>query len=345
MKTSQDLVIGAEAREQRGHRPRAGSLTVRRGFALLTFVGIAWGTTGAAVEVIYRTSDLGPMATSFWRFLAGAVLLAPAWVLRPGRKTPRAPQPAGRRVLLLAGTGVGLAVFQTAYFAAVRDTGLAVGTIVTLGAAPVITAVGGRLFLGERIGRSGLLAAVGALAGLTILVLGNQPGVVHPEGVAMSLLSAAGYAVSNLLGRWTGRRGTGEDAFTLTLGSFLIGTIVMLPLALHEGLLPQHGSLTTTALAMLYIAAVTTALAYPMYFAGVAVLRAATASVMMLLEPVSAAVLAVAFLGEELTVATVAGTLILLGAITALARAESRLQAQDENSGGGGSIPAGRTAP
>ncbi|MFJ9197116.1 DMT family transporter [Streptomyces flaveolus] len=233
-------------------------------------------------------------------------------------------------MLLLVGTGAGLAVFQTAYFAAVRDTGLAVGTIVTLGAAPVFTAAGGRLFLGERIGRAGVLAVSAALAGLTVLVLGNQPGVVHPKGVAMALLSAAGYAVSNLLGRWTGRHGTGEDAFTLTLFSFLIGAAVMLPLARHEGLLPQGGNLAEAALWMLYIAAITTALAYPLYFAGVAVLRAATASVLMLLEPVSAAVLAVLFLDEQLTVATVAGTVILLGAIAALALAESRLQAKPE---------------
>jgi DME family drug/metabolite transporter len=330
MKTSQDLTVGAKTLGRAGNRSLTGSRSVRRGFAFLAFAGFAWGTTGAAVEVIYRTSDLGPMAISFWRFLAGAVLLLPVWALRPSRKTPRAPQPVRRRVLLLVGTGIGLAVFQTAYFAAVRDTGLAVGTIVTLGAAPVFTAAGGRLFLGERIGRSGVLAVAGALAGLTVLVLGNQPGVVHPVGVAMALLSAAGYAVSNLLGRWTGRHGTGEDAFTLTLWSFLIGAALMLPLAFHEGLIPQGGNVTEAALLMLYIAAVTTALAYPLYFAGVAVLRAATASVMMLLEPVSAAVLAVLFLDEQLTAATVAGTVILLGAIVALALAESRLRAQPE---------------
>lgn len=331
MKTSQDAGrarvadCGAQGRPE--NRSLAAAPSVRRGFAFLAVVGIAWGSTGAAVEVIYRSSDLGPMAISFWRFLAGAVLLLPAWALRPSRTVPRTPRSAGRRAGLLVGTGVGLAVFQTAYFAAVQDTGLAVGTIVTLGAAPFFTAAGGRLFLGERIGRAGLLGVAAALAGLTVLVLGNQPGVVHPLGVAMALLSAAGYAVSNVLGRWTGRHGTGEDSFTLTLWSFLIGAAVMLPLASREGLVPHGGDLTEVALVMLYIAAVTTALAYPLYFAGVAALRAATASVMMLLEPVSATLLAVLFLDERLTAATITGTVILLGAITALALAESRLEA------------------
>ncbi|WP_442818282.1 DMT family transporter [Streptomyces sp. NBC_01727] len=303
------------------------SRPVRRGFTFLAFAGIAWGTTGAAVNIIYRSSDLGPMAISFWRFLAGATLLLPLWALRSSRKAPRTPQPAGRRVLLLAGTGVGLAVFQTAYLAAIQDTGLAVGTIVTLGAAPVFTAAGGRLFLGEHVGRGGLLAIAGALVGLVVLVLGNQPGVVRPLGVGMALLSAAGYAVSNLLGRWTGRDGTGEDPFTLTVWSFLIGAVVMLPLAWSEGLIPLTPHLAKVALLMLYVATVTTALAYPLYFAGVAVVRAATASMMMLLEPVTAAILAVVLLSEDLTTATVAGTVVLLTAVAGLAFAESRLKA------------------
>lgn len=124
------------------------------------------------------------------------------------------------------------------------------------------------------------------------------------------------------------RHGTGEDPFTLTVWSFLIGAALMLPLAWSEGLVPHRAHLAEVALLMLYVAAVTTALAYPLYFAGVAAVRAATASVMMLLEPVSAAVLAVLFLGERLTAATVAGTVVLLGAIACLAVAESRLEAR-----------------
>ncbi|MFJ4095115.1 DMT family transporter [Kitasatospora sp. NPDC089913] len=306
--------------------------SVRRGLACLAFAGVTWGTTGAAVDIVYRSSDFGPMAVSFWRFLTGvALLLAGRALRRPRRapRAPRAPRPMGRRMLLFTGTGIGLAVFQTAYFAAVRDTGLAVGTIVALGAAPLFTAAGGRLFLGERVGRGGLLAVGGALAGLAILVLGNRAGVVHPVGVGAALLSAAGYAVSTVLGRWTGRHGGGEDPYALTVGAFAVGTAVMLPFARGEGLLPHAARPGQVVLLMLYVAVVTTALAYPLYFAGAGAVRAATASVVMLIEPVSAAALAVLFLGERLTAATVVGTLLMLAAIAGLALAESRLHATD----------------
>ncbi|MGW1196212.1 DMT family transporter [Streptomyces sp. NPDC002536] len=297
--------------------------TALRGLACLAMAGTTWGTTGAAVEIVYRSSDFGPMAVSFWRFLGGMTLLIAGAALRPARRHCR-PRRLGReRVLLLTGTGLALAVFQTAYFGAVEETGLAVATIVALGAAPVLTAAGGRLFLGEHTGRGGMLAVGGALTGLAVLVLGNQQSAVRPLGIGLALLSAAGFAASSLLGRWTGRHGTGEDPYTLTLWSFGIGAAVLLPFACGEGLVPHMAHPGRVVLMLLYVAAVTTALAYPLYFAGAAAVRAATASVVMLIEPVSAAVLAVLLLGERLTVATVAGTAVLLAAIGGLAVAES----------------------
>ncbi|MCL2554634.1 MAG: EamA family transporter, partial [Actinomycetia bacterium] len=63
------------------------------------------------------------------------------------------------------------------------------------------------------------------------------------------------------------------------------------------------------------------------YFAGAAVLRAATVSVIALIEPVSAAVIAVALLGEHLTGATVLGTVVLLVAVAVLTWEEARTPA------------------
>jgi DME family drug/metabolite transporter len=290
----------------------------------LAIAGTAWGTTGAAVDIVYRCSDFGPMAVSFWRLVSGLALLIAAKPLRAARVPSRASRPLRQRLPLLVGTGIGLAVFQTAYFGAVKDTGLAIGTIVTLGAGPVLTAAGGRLFLGERIGRSGVLVG-GALVGLAVLVLGNRQGVVRPLGVGLALLSAAGYAAATLLGRWTGRHGRGEDAYSLTVWSFGVGAAVMLPFALAAGIWPHTAHPGQVLLLMGYVAAVTTALAYPLYFAGTAVVRAATAAVVMLIEPVSATVLAVVLLGEHLTAATVVGTVLMLAAIGGVASTESRL--------------------
>lgn len=75
---------------------------------------------------------------------------------------------------------------------------------------------------------------------------------------------------------------------------------------------------------LVYVAAVPTALAYALYFAGAAVIRSATVSVIMLLEPVSAALIAVTLFGERLTLPTVTGTSLLLVAVLGLALEEAR---------------------
>ncbi|MEU0723615.1 EamA family transporter [Streptomyces sp. NPDC006140] len=300
----------------------ASGLPIGRGLLYLIVAGAAWGTAGAAASLVYRASDMGPIALSFWRCAAGLVLLLAVRLLRPRTGSP-VREPLRRRALRAGVTGIGLAVFQTAYFAAVSATGLAVATVVTLGAGPVLIALGARLTLGERLGRGGVAAVVGALAGLAVLVLGGGGSTVRPVGVLLALLSAAGYSVMTLLTRRWGRDGT-TDASRTTVEAFAVTSLCLLPLALAEGLVPHTVEPMRLLVLLAYVAAVPTALAYGLYFAGAAVVRSATVSVIMLLEPVSAAVLAVVLLGERLTVATVAGTLLLLGSVAGLAVGEAR---------------------
>ncbi|WP_369215266.1 DMT family transporter [Streptomyces flavofungini] len=302
-------------------------LPVGRGLIYLIVAGVAWGTAGAAAALVFRAGDLGPVGLSFWRCAGGFVLLLATRAVRPGRRRPRgsgaAPEARSRKVRRIVVTGVALAVFQTAYFAAVRSTGLAVGTVVTMGSGPVLIAVGARLTMGERLGRGGVVAVLGALAGLAVLVLGGGGATVRPLGVVWGLVSAAAYAAMTLVTRWWGRDG-GADSAGTTVWAFAVVALCLLPGALAEGLVPHTTAPARVAVYLLYIAAVPTAVAYALYFAGAAVVRSATVSVIMLLEPVSAAVIAVALLGEALTAATVAGTVLMLAAVTGLAVAEAR---------------------
>ncbi len=300
----------------------SSGLPVGRGLLYLIVAGAAWGTAGAAGSLVYRASDMGPVALSFWRCAVGAALLSGVRLLRP-RTRAATPVPRAHRLLRAGATGAGLAVFQTAYFAAVEATGLAVATVVTLGAGPVLIALGARLTLGERLGRAGLAAVAGALAGLGVLVLGNGGGAVRPSGVLLALASAAGYSAMTLLTRRWGRAG-GADHSATTVGAFVVCCLCLLPFAVVEGLVPHSGEPVRLLWLLAYIGTVPTALAYALYFAGAAVVRSATVSVIMLLEPVSAAVLAVALLGERLTAATCLGTVLMLGSVGGLAVAEAR---------------------
>ncbi|GAA5015601.1 DMT family transporter [Kitasatospora paranensis] len=302
-------------------------LPVGRGLLYITLSATAWGTAGAAAALLYGTSGLGPLALTFWRSIGGVVLLLAVRPFTGGSgRDGRPALPWRRRLPRILVNGLGLTLFQAAYFVAVQQTGLAVATVVTLGSAPVLIAVGARLTMGERLGGAGAVAVCGALTGLAVLVLGDTGGgEVRPSGVLWALLSASGYGCITLYTRRLGRAGEAQSPSETTLWSFGVCAVCMLPFAAAEGIWPQAEGLGRTVLLLVYLASVPTALAYGLYFAGAAVVRATTASVIALIEPASATVIAVLVLGEHLGAAAAAGTAVLLVSVTGLALAEARL--------------------
>ena len=284
---------------------------ITRGLILAALAAIAWGSGGIVAALLNREAGLGPIATSFWRTLIGTLFLVLLYWYRPAR-----PQPRSRRLMVHLVTGVGLAVFQTAYFAGVVHAGVALATVLTLGTAPILIALGSRFAVGERLGRNGAIAVLLAPVGLALAVGGAVEGTA--AGVLASLLSAAGYATVTVLHRASG---VGEPARTTMVG-FAIAGICLAPLALWEGLWPVRAVDWTTFALLGYLGVVCTAIAYSMFFASLAVLRATTVATVTLLEPVTATMLAVVLLGEELTWPIVAGSAILLAAVLLVGRAE-----------------------
>ncbi|MCG5212753.1 EamA family transporter [Streptosporangium soli] len=284
-------------------------VSVRQGLLYVSIAATAWGTGGAAAALLHRFGDLGPIGASFWRCLIGAALLAAVH-----RRLPRNP-----RHLLV--TGAGIAVYQTAYFAAIEESGLAVATVVTLGATPVLVAVFAGLALGERLGRAGAAGIGAAVTGLLMLTLdgvwGATSGGVAPAGLGWALLSAAGYAAVTMA-----NRAVHDDPYGAAAGGLAVSGLCLLPLALVSGVLPSGGDPLISAGLILYLGAVPTALAYGLFFAGLTAVRATTASVIVLVEPVGATVIGVLLLGERLTVLSAAGAAVLLLAVALPALSE-----------------------
>jgi drug/metabolite transporter, DME family len=93
-------------------------------------------------------------------------------------------------------TGIGLALYQLAYFAAVGLVGVAVSTVIALGAGPVLIALGARIWTAERLARQGTVTLAVALLGLILLVFGGGGASSSSSilGVGLAVLSALGYA-------------------------------------------------------------------------------------------------------------------------------------------------------
>ncbi|MET8541369.1 DMT family transporter [Kitasatospora sp. NPDC004799] len=282
----------------------------RHGLLSISAAAVAWGVGGAVSALLMRTSGLGPAGVSCWRFGVAALCLA----LLPSRE-PRGARGAARwRSAAL--TGLGLAVSQCAYFGSVRYAGLGLGTLITIGAGPVFTSLGAHLLLGERLTRRAAAAVVLALGGLALLVAAPAAGPRPALGVALAVLAGAGQSGLTLWARGGGAARAGTGAFTT-------GLLCLLPLAAVQGVhgvLPTDGDPAVTAVALLFLGTVPTLFAYRWYFTGLTSVPSTTAAVLVLLEPATAAVIGVLFLGEPLTAGLLAGAALLLAAIAALAR-------------------------
>jgi DME family drug/metabolite transporter len=283
-----------------------------RGFVLVVLAALCWGTSGLSGSVVADRSGLSALDIAWYRLAIGAVALLAAWAATARRRGPavRVTRPVAVRLVLI---GVGLAGYQLAYFSAVALAGVSIATLVALGLAPLLVAVGGTLLGHGRPNRATLVALGVALVGLTLLVgvsAGADTGTTVLLGALTATGSALGYAVVTVAG------GGVPAGIPVTLVGFALGALLLTPVVLVEGLtVPSDG---VAVAVLLYLGLVPSALAYGLFFTGVRSVPGAVASIVTLLEPLTATVLATAFLGERLEPAAVAGGVLLLAAVAGL---------------------------
>jgi DME family drug/metabolite transporter len=219
----------------------------------------------------------------------------------------------GSARLSLALAGIAVGGYQLCFFAAVRLTGVAVGTVLAIGSAPVFTGMISRLTGGPALTIRWLIATAAAVAGCGVLVTGGQAAGVQPGGVGLALLAGLCYAVYAVT---AARLISGGISETTVLGVLFGGAAILLAPALaatSPGWLLSGRGLAVTA----YLGLVTTVLAYLLYGRGLRTVPAPAAVTLGLAEPVVAALLGVVVLGERLTGPVVAG-LVLVGLAIAI---------------------------
>lgn len=167
--------------------------------------------------------------------------------------------------------------------------------------------------LGQRVGPRRALAAVVGVAGIALVVL--TPGArLDTLGVLAGLGAAVATAFGIVLTRRWGRP---VDLLTFTGWQLVAGGVVLLPLLLAlEG--PPGALPARSWLGLAWLAIPGSAVAYALWFDGIAHLRAVAVSSLALLAPVTAAALGWLVLGQRLGAVQLAGAALTLGAVLAL---------------------------
>lgn len=219
--------------------------------------------------------------------------------------------PFGPAMGLLAVCGPLFGAQILAYFAAMERTGAQLAVIVAH-VYPVFVIALVWLQTRKAVSRGVMLVCVMLSVGIS-LVAGGAGGGASPLGIGLALLSAAGYAVYFVCGeRWVHRVGAITAAGLVTLGSAVsVGLFAVLTGANFA--IDANGWVAVTAQGLILI---------PIGIGGalnaIRHLGPVPMSLLGLLEPVAAILLAALLLGERLTAPQWVGVAVVLAACAAL---------------------------
>ena len=289
----------------------------RAGITMVLLAAALWGTTGTANAIA------GPSLSALWfgalRLAVAAVFFAVYATLT--QRGSGVSVPGGRDRSFLLAAGGCMAVYNLAFFAGIRQTGVGAGTAIALGSGPIWAGIlqawvdrqapSGRWWVGTLV----------AVAGGVLLTLGGAGTKVEVAwtGVLLCLLSGLSYAVYTLLNK---RLAHALPAATITFWAFSVAAVLALPVAWAAAGTPVLGAREAAAVA--YTGIVTAGVSYLLFSVALRHITPATGVTLALTEPAVAFVLAMAFLGERFTLLGVAGFLCVVAGVLAVVRAEIR---------------------
>ena len=279
----------------------------RRGPLLVFGAATLWGTTGTAQAL--GPDSVTPETFAFVRMLGGALLVL--FAMRRGTTSPIRDLP---RVPLLLAIAT-MAGSQPLFFGGVARTGVAVGTIVTIGSGPLFAGALGWLVRREAVTRRWWVATTSALVGAVLLVSGGEAAGVDPMGLVLALGAGLAWAIYLI-----GAKEVFEQADPVFAAGvvFVAAAVLLSPsLVLSDPSWLMSGRGLTVAI---WTAPIATGISYVFFSRGLRDSPVAVAATMTLAEPLTAAVLGLIVLGEPAVASTIGGIVAILVGLLVLAR-------------------------
>jgi drug/metabolite transporter (DMT)-like permease len=269
---------------------------------------VLWGLAPVATRA--AVGHLAPVPLLVLRLTAAALVLLPAAVPVFRRLRPRS---AGR---LIAAGGLGLIGYNLPVTAGLQWLPAATAGLL-LATEPVWVMIFSRWFLAERSGARAWLGSAVALAGVAILA---GPGALTGGGAVTRTLAGAGLVLAGTMafGAYTivlRPLSQAYGAVPATAASTVVGAVPYLAFAgtLSGPQLTHLGASVWGELAFLALGS--TVAGMLLWNRAVLSGGATRVSLLLYLEPVVSVLSAVAFLGERLTPATIAGGLFILAGV------------------------------
>jgi drug/metabolite transporter, DME family len=264
-----------------------------KGVLFIVIAGVLWGTIGVAVKYLYTLTPSNALGVLYYRFLFALPVLVTLLFVRQKRKAFTIPRKPFFSMLLMGGM---LAFSQLCYFVAIREAGVAVATLIAICVAPIVVALVSVFLFKEPLKTKVVVALTLSVVGVVLLIdLDGAVRLASLRGVLIALASAITFAIVVLASRSLAAYGKPLQVNTVAIA---FGTLILTPFVASTGISVDFTPVGWMLL--VYLGVVTTALAYWLLVLGTGSVRATTASVLTLIDPLVAAILAFALFGERL---------------------------------------------
>ena len=271
----------------------------RRDLALLLALAAIWGASFLFIKL--GVDEVEPAVVVLGRIAVGFGVLVPLVLARGAVPDMRAMWVP----FLVLGTLNNAVPYWLLAFAETRlDSGLAA---VIQAAAPILTvALATRIDPSQRVRGLRLVGVAVGFVGVA-LVVGVQEGGQLVAALAV-LGTATCYAVSAL---YAGRAVRSFRPLEVTVGQLGVGLLLAAPFGLAQ--LPSEAPPAKAVAAIVALGALSTGVAYLLYFTLIARAGASRAILVTYLVPAFALVYGTVFLDESVTVSALVGLLLILG--------------------------------
>lgn len=295
------------------------ALDIRLGIWAILVASILWGTTGTVASFGIELSPLtiGAIATGGGGLLQ-AILAYPA--IKKSRNVLRQ-HPWFLFLGMLSVATYPLAFYSSMYFA-----GVTIGTVVSIGIAPLFSALFEIVFEKKPLSKLWLISSLIGILGITLLALAKAPATetfMRSDldkiiGISLGVLAGFTYALYSWIAKQLITAGVHSKA---AMGSlFGLSAMLLIPLALITGSgFFNHGINTAVAL---YMVLVPMFLGYLLFAFGLQTISTSRAVTLTLFEPFVATLLAIIVVGERLTGLGIIGLIAIFISIALLSRPE-----------------------
>lgn len=275
------------------------SFTSHYGFFAILLAAFLWGTTGTAASF---APNLSPLAIGAAAMGGGGLLQA--FIARKNIRNQF--YHIKTNIILLAFGVISVFIYPLAFYSSMHLAGITIGTVVSIGTAPLFTALLEKFLDNKKLSVTWFISFILGITGVILLTLGETHSPLNSEkiisyGKELGIFLGAVAGFSYALYSWAAKKmiDSGVDAKASMGLIFGLAALLLLPTLFITGsnLFDEHINLYV----VVYMIIIPMFLGYVLFGFGLKTVSASKAITLTLFEPLVAAILAIALVGEKVT--------------------------------------------